>query len=99
MAQLGARLNGIQEVRGSIPLVSTRKSPKGDFLVETMEGVERAEKQMRPREAFARPGVIVSRTADAGLMLRSECMDRLITTLQANLTPKYPYGERNADIS
>ncbi len=25
VAQLGARLNGIQEVRGSIPLVSTKK--------------------------------------------------------------------------
>ena len=26
IAQLGERLNGIQEVRGSIPLISTRKS-------------------------------------------------------------------------
>ena len=25
VAQLGARLNGIQKVRGSIPLISTRK--------------------------------------------------------------------------
>ena len=28
IAQLGERLNGIQEVSGSIPLISTRKLPK-----------------------------------------------------------------------
>ena len=27
VAHLGERLNGIQEVRGSIPLISTRKNP------------------------------------------------------------------------
>ena len=32
VAQLGARLNGIEEVRGSNPLGSTRKAPhKGGF--------------------------------------------------------------------
>ena len=29
IAQLGERLNGIQEVSGSIPLISTRKQAKG----------------------------------------------------------------------
>ena len=29
MAQLGARLNGIQKVRGSNPLISTKKKPFG----------------------------------------------------------------------
>ena len=32
IAQLGERLNGIQEVSGSIPLISTKKHPKlSDF--------------------------------------------------------------------
>ena len=32
IAQLGERLNGIQEVSGSIPLISTKKVPKSsDF--------------------------------------------------------------------
>ena len=39
IAQLGERLNGIQEVSGSIPLISTRQKPRtlvlGFFFVET----------------------------------------------------------------
>jgi hypothetical protein len=31
IAQLGERLNGIQEVSGSIPLISTTKTVKMDF--------------------------------------------------------------------
>jgi hypothetical protein len=32
IAQLGERLNGIQEVSGSIPLISTKKQPKTKVL-------------------------------------------------------------------
>tara|TARA_Y100001970_G_scaffold264148_1_gene350457 strand:- start:695 stop:841 length:147 start_codon:yes stop_codon:yes gene_type:complete len=34
IAQLGERLNGIQEVSGSIPLISTNKNFIGDFNYE-----------------------------------------------------------------
>ena len=32
IAQLGERLNGIQEVSGSIPLISTKNRPRGQAL-------------------------------------------------------------------
>ncbi len=38
VAQLGERLNGIQEVRGSIPLVSTRDFTAGDPAVFDFPG-------------------------------------------------------------
>ena len=37
MAQLGARFNGIEEVRGSNPLRSTNSSPNADFGAEAHE--------------------------------------------------------------
>ncbi len=40
VAQLGARLNGIEEVRGSNPLGSTRKAPrKGGFGLREARGL------------------------------------------------------------
>ena len=38
VAQLGERLNGIQEVRGSIPLTSTGRLASGEFRYQQPSG-------------------------------------------------------------
>ena len=52
VAHLGERLNGIQEVRGSIPLISTRnlKSPdfQGFFIVYFSKLSEQGERNKKP---------------------------------------------------